>query len=93
MWPSAPKHLVKFDVMFKRFVIKYKHEFKLEKLASTTFQLCIVCFDVENCALKFFEDIHNSWLYCFTNPLEIGTRVPISRGLMKQYNQELCISS
>ena len=21
------------------------------------------------------EDIHNSWLYCFTNPLELGTRV------------------
>ena len=28
-----------------------------------------------------FEDIHNSWLYCFTN------------GLVEQYNQELCISS
>ena len=54
------------------------------------------------------EDIHNSWLYCFTNPLELGTRVslshrqpymsihtrvPSSRGLVKQYNQELCISS
>ena len=21
------------------------------------------------------KDIHNSWLYCFTNPLELGTRV------------------
>ena len=20
-----------------------------------------------------FEDMHNSWLYCFTNPLELGT--------------------
>ena len=54
-----------------------------------------------------YEDIHNSWLYCFTNPLELGTRhrqpyddvkakhvfVPNSRGLVKQYNQELCISS
>ena len=28
------------------------------------------------------KDIHNSWLYC----------VPSSRGLVKQYNQELCIS-
>ena len=25
-----------------------------------------------------YEDIHNSWLYCFTNPLEIGTRVSLS---------------
>ena len=23
------------------------------------------------------EDIHNSWLYCFTNPLELGTRVSL----------------
>ena len=23
-------------------------------------------------------DIHNSWLYCFTNPLELGTRVSLS---------------
>ena len=22
--------------------------------------------------------IHNSWLYCFTNPLELGTRVSLS---------------
>ena len=22
------------------------------------------------------KDIHNSWLYCFTNPLELGTRQP-----------------
>ena len=28
-----------------------------------------------------FEDIHNSWLYCFTS----------SKGFVKQYNQELCI--
>ena len=26
----------------------------------------------------FHEDIHNSWLYCFTNPLEIGARVSLS---------------
>ena len=25
-----------------------------------------------------FKDIHNSWLYCFTNPLELGTRVSLS---------------
>ena len=25
--------------------------------------------------LKYYEDMHNPWLYCFTNPLEIGTRV------------------
>ena len=25
-----------------------------------------------------FEDIHNSWLYCFTDPLELGTRVSLS---------------
>ena len=25
-----------------------------------------------------FEDMHNPWLYCFTNPLEIGTRVSLS---------------
>ena len=25
-----------------------------------------------------YEDIHNSWLYCFTNPLELGTRVSLS---------------
>ena len=23
-------------------------------------------------------DIHNSWLYCFTNRLELGTRVSLS---------------
>ena len=57
------------------------------------------------------EDIHNSWLYCFTNPLELrdmcsaftssavcvdakAKHVSLnSRGFMKQYNQELCISS
>jgi len=44
-----------------------------------------------------FEGIHNSWLYCFTNPLErfrtytygwrceSETRVPSSRGLVKQH--------
>ena len=47
-----------------------------------------------------FEDIHNSWLYCFTNPVVI---LQIHRSFcetilqnhksMKQYNQELCISS
>ena len=45
------------------------------------------------------EDMHNSWLNCFTNPLELGTRcesktrVPSSKGFVKQFNQELCISS
>ena len=24
------------------------------------------------------EDAHNSWLHCFTDPLEIGTRVSLS---------------
>ena len=24
------------------------------------------------------QDIHNSWLYCFTNPLELGARVSLS---------------
>ena len=38
-----------------------------------------------------YEVTHNSWLYCFTNPLD--PRVPSSRGLVKQYNQELCLSS
>ena len=28
--------------------------------------------------LKGLEDIHNSWLYCFTNCLELGTRVSLS---------------
>ena len=27
---------------------------------------------------KVIKDIHNSWLYCFTNPLELGTRVSLS---------------
>ena len=41
-----------------------------------------------------FEDGHNSWLYWFTNPLEFPSSwTPSSRGLVKQYNQELCISS
>ena len=26
------------------------------------------------------EDIHYSWLYCFTDPLELGTRVSLSHG-------------
>ena len=34
--------------------------------------------------------MHNSLLYCFTNPLELGSLV---KRLVKQYNQELCISS
>ena len=40
------------------------------------------------------KDIHNSWLYCFTNPPELGTRVSLSHRQpnVKQYNQELCIS-
>ena len=24
--------------------------------------------------IVYIKDIHNSWLYCFTNPLELGTR-------------------
>ena len=27
---------------------------------------------------KLIKDIHNSWLYCFTNPPELGTRVSLS---------------
>ena len=27
---------------------------------------------------ELIKDIHNSWLYCFTNPLELGTRVSLS---------------
>ena len=42
---------------------------------------------------KGIEDIHNYWLYCFTNSLELGeTRIPSSRGFVEQYNQELFIS-
>ena len=37
-----------------------------------------------------FEDIHNSHTYGWR--CESETRVPSSRGLVKQYNQELCIS-
>ena len=45
-----------------------------------------------------FEDMHNSWLYRFTIPLQLrdakAKHVSLSsRGIMKQYNQELCISS
>ena len=53
-----------------------------------------------------YEDIHNSWLYCFTNPLRIVSIIlrwlfhQSSEDcftnicwLVKQYNQELCISS
>ena len=28
---------------------------------------------------EVFEDIYNSWLYCFTNPLELGTHVSLSQ--------------
>ena len=64
-------------------------------------QLLMLCFADLFIMIVFFEDIHNSWLYCFTNPLELGTTddafvssaVCGSRGLVKQYNQELCISS
>ena len=28
--------------------------------------------------ISFIKDIHNSWLYCFTNPFELGTRVSLS---------------
>ena len=83
--------------------------------------IILVILEQNNNSSHSYEDIHNSWLYCFTNPLEIGTRVllshrqpyvwthmddahiwltmrkrtrvPISRGLMKKYYQELCISS
>ena len=44
---------------------------------------------------KNIKDIHNSWLYCFTNPLELGTRVSLSHrqpNVFNTYNQELCIS-
>ena len=46
------------------------------------------------------EDVHNSWLYCFSNPFKLGTRVsllhhdesetrvPSLKGFVKQYNQE-----
>ena len=52
------------------------------------------------------DDIHNSWLYYFTNPLGLGThvrtisrmcdgksetRVPSSRGFVKQYNRVVYI--
>ena len=32
------------------------------------------------------KDIHNSWLYCFTNPLELGTRVSRSIVTMRKRN-------
>ena len=35
------------------------------------------------------KDIHNSWLYCFTNPLEFGTRVSLSH---RQPNVHIKIS-
>ena len=31
-----------------------------------------------NKVLNLIKDIHNSWLYCFTNPLELGTCVSLS---------------
>ena len=30
--------------------------------------------------VEVFEDIHNSWLYCFINPLELGSRGPVEFG-------------
>ena len=59
----------------------------------------IMSFDVLKVNIVWqFEDTHNSWLYCFTNPLELGTCVSLSHRQpyvthVKQYNQELCISS
>ena len=41
---------------------------------------------------NFFKDMHNSWLYCYILYCS-ETRVPSSRGIVKQYNKELCISS
>ena len=29
----------------------------------------------KNISIVLIKDIHNSWLYCFTNPLKLGTRV------------------
>ena len=42
---------------------------------------CAVCYIV--------EDIQNSWLYCFTNPLELGIRVSLSHRLSMR-KQNLC---
>ena len=65
------------------------------------FSVCVQSRLVPSRSLNLqIEDIHNYWLCCFTNPFELGTRVskcetrvPGSRGLVKQYNQELCIAS
>ena len=45
--------------------------------------LIIVIINLRNSNKKIslfieYEDIHNSWLYCITNPLELGTRVSLS---------------
>ena len=38
--------------------------------------------------LKLIKDIHNSWLYCFTNPLELGTRVSLSQRQPNVYSAD-----
>ena len=32
-----------------------------------------------------FKDVHNSWLYCFINPFELGTRVLLSHRVCHTY--------
>ena len=43
------------------------------KWCSLLRDLCLILIKI-NCN----EDIHNSWLYCFTNILELGTCVSLS---------------
>ena len=43
-------------------------------------------------------DMHNPWLYCFTNPLEIGTRVSLSHRqpyvfIVKMFHQEASVET
>ena len=44
------------------------------------------------------KDIHNSWLYCFTNPFELGTRVSLSHrqpnvSPAKMFHQEASVET
>ena len=54
----------------------------------------------EHGILFVIKDIHNSWLYCFTNPLELGTRVSLShrqpnvsfRNIVERYKVNIVIN-
>ena len=61
-------HIKQIQIKFKLWHKNYVHRILKEKMQFNGLDWSLL---VKHLVIK---DIHNSWLYCFTNPLELGTR-------------------